>query len=532
MLGSPMEMVVSKLEACQKRLVHWSGNSFCHMRWEIIEKKKLLKVAESEAAQGRQMDRFLKLKSNIVDLFWLDEKMWQQCSKEHWIISEDRNSKYLHTRASQCFHRNTIMELRNPEGVLVSSDGDISVMVQDYYKNVFLSSRLTKVDDVVLSIKPAVIDDMNNHLINSFSQAKIECALSQMAPLKAPGPDGVPPIFFQKFWSVVGDDVVRAMLFCLNSGSLHPGLNHTFISLIPKFKNPQYVTKFRPIALYNILYKLVSKVLAKKLKNVLPHIISESQSTFQSNKEISNNILVAFETLHHMKRKKGGKSGHLALKLDISKAYDRLEWVFLKKVMERMGFHSQWVGWIMECVQSMTYLVLINGEPTETITPSRGIRQRDPLSPYLFLLCLDGFSGLLEQVVAKKSLEGFSLCKYGPKICHLLFANNSLLFCWAGVNDVSKILEILRKYERASGQKLKANKTTIFFGGNVMDSAKMQVQSLLGVSEIKEYENYLGLPVVVGRHKKASFNYIKNHFGVNFKGGRKKFYPKPERRFC
>ena len=129
MLGSPMEMVVSKLEACQKSLVHWSGNSFCHVRWEIIEKKKLLKVAESEAAQGRQVDRFLKLKSNIVDLFWLDEKMWQQCSKEHWMISEDRNSKYFHTRASQFFHRNTIMELRNPEGVLVSSDGDISVMV-------------------------------------------------------------------------------------------------------------------------------------------------------------------------------------------------------------------------------------------------------------------------------------------------------------------------------------------------------------------------------------------------------------------
>ena len=95
--------------------------------------------------------------------------------------------------------------------------------------------------------------------------------------------------------------MVRAVLFCLNSGSLFSGLNHTFISLIPKVKNLEYVTKFRLIAICNILYKLVSKVLANRLKKVLPHIISESQSAFQSDKEIFDNILVAFETLHHMK---------------------------------------------------------------------------------------------------------------------------------------------------------------------------------------------------------------------------------------
>ena len=143
--------------------------------------------------------------------------------------------------------------------------------------------------------------------------------------------------------------------------------------------------------------------------------------------------------------------GHLALKLDMSKAYDKLEWVFLKKVMEKMGFHKRWVSWIMECVTSMTYSVLINGEPMEPFSPTRGIHQGDPLSAYLFLLCSKGLNGLLEQVVAAKFLEGFSLCKYGPKISHLLFADDSLLFCRARVVDVSKILKILGKYERASG---------------------------------------------------------------------------------
>ena len=111
------------------------------------------------------------------------------------------------------------------------------------------------------------------------------------------------------------------------------------------------------------MYKLVSKVLANKLKKVLPHIISESQSTFQSDKAISDNILVAFETLHHMKMKKTRKVGHMALKLDMSKACDRLEWIFLQQIMEKMGFHPTWVGWIMECIKSVSYSILVNGEP-------------------------------------------------------------------------------------------------------------------------------------------------------------------------
>lgn len=148
----------------------------------------------------------------------------------------------------------------------------------------------------------------------------------------------MPPIFFHHYWSSIGDDVVKAVLSCLNSNHISSGLSHTFIPLIPKVKSPESITEFRPIALCNILYKLISKVLANRLKRILPQIISETQSAFQSDKAISDNILVTFEALHHMKTKKYGKVGHMALKLDMSKAYDRLEWIFLQKIMEKWGF--------------------------------------------------------------------------------------------------------------------------------------------------------------------------------------------------
>ena len=250
-----------------------------------------------------------------------------------------------------------------------------------------------------------------------------------MAPLKALGPDGIPLICFQHYWDSIGDDIVKVVIFCLNSKEVLSCLNHTYITLIPKVKSPKFISKFRPIALCNVLYKLVSKVLANKLKKLLPQIISESQSAFQPDKTISDNILVVFETLHHMKMKKVGKVGHVALKLDMSKAYDSLEWDFLKKIMGKMGFHPTWIGWIMECIQSVTYSILVNGEPKGHIIPSKGIWQGDHLSPYLFLLCLEGLNELIQHAVDGGQIEGFSLCCSCPKICHLFFANDSLLFC-------------------------------------------------------------------------------------------------------
>ena len=294
-------------------------------------------------------------------------------------------------------------------------------MIVEYYKQLFTSSNPHDIEEVVQFTKRVVTEDMNSSLIINFSKEEGEIDLKQMAPLKAPGPDGMPPIFFQHYWESIGNDVVKAVVSCLNSTSIETGLNHTFLTLIPKVKSLEFVIEFRPIALCNILYKLVSKVLANRLKKVLPHIISESQSAFQSDKAISDNILVAFETLHHMKMKKSGKMGYMALKLDMSKVYDRLEWVFLQRIMEKMGFHSTWIGWILECLKSVTYSILVNGEPKGHNIPTRGIRQGDPLSPYLFLLCSEGLNGLIEHALDRKHIKGVSLCRNGSKISHLLF---------------------------------------------------------------------------------------------------------------
>ena len=179
---------------------------------------------------------------------------------------------------------------------------------------------------------------MNNELSAPFQRSEVDLALKQMNPLKALGPDGMPPLFFQQFWPTIGEEVTEAVLNFLNSGMIPHAINRTFITLILKVKSPVRVSKFRPIALCNTLYKIISKVLANRLKKILPNVILESQSAFQSSKAIFDTILVAFETLHHTKSQKSKKTGFMAMNLDMSKTYDRVEREFLIKIMKKMGF--------------------------------------------------------------------------------------------------------------------------------------------------------------------------------------------------
>ena len=223
-----------------------------------------------------------------------------------------------------------------------------------------------------------------------------------------------------------------------------------------------------------------------------------------------------------MKTQKSKKVDFMTLKLDMSKAYDRVEWRFLIEIMKKMGFCDAWVNLIYECISTVSYSILVNGEPKGEISLTRGIRQGDPLSPYLFLLCSEGLNRLIQHAARDNVIRGFSLCKNGPKITNLFFADDTLLFCRARMEELQAIQHILSLYEGASGQQINREKTTLFFSKAVPEETKRDIISFLGVPEIKEYEKYLGLPTVVGRNKRASLTYIKERVWAKLQGWKEK----------
>ena len=213
----------------------------------------------------------------------------------------------------------------DPQGSWREDIEEVAGDVVEYFNNMFSTGSCTRIEECLEAIQQKLSIEMQQTLSSEYTADEIKAALFQMGPTKALGPDGMNAIFYQKFWHIVGDNVVSAVLEFLNTGYMPPALNHTFIVLIPKIKNLVKVSNFRPIILCNVIYKIIANVVANRLKQILSHIISPTQSVFVPRRLITDNVLVAYEALHTMQGRKKGKTGTLALKLDVSKAYDRVE---------------------------------------------------------------------------------------------------------------------------------------------------------------------------------------------------------------
>ncbi|CAA7021648.1 unnamed protein product [Microthlaspi erraticum] len=336
--------------------------------------------------------------------------------------------------------------LEDHDGRVCYEEPGIADIIEKYYAELFSSSinDMTSMVETILS--PRISNTENETLIAEPTKEEIRQALFAIHPDKAPG------------------------LF--SSGLLPATINTTHIRLIPKTSSPKGVTDYRPIALCNVFYKIISKLLTLRLQPILSGLISENQSAFVPGRAISDNVMITHEVLHFLKTSGAKKHCSMAVKTDMSKAYDRIEWDFLAAVQKKLGFHPKWINWINQCVSTVTYSYLINEGAHGNVQPRRGIRQGDPLSPFIFILCGQVLSGLCTKAQKEGSLPG------------------------------------IKTYEVASGQKINLIKSSITFAAKTSRETKEKAQEILGITSIGGKGKYLGLPEHFGRKKKDLFALI------------------------
>ncbi|GAU34020.1 hypothetical protein TSUD_393660 [Trifolium subterraneum] len=307
--------------------------------------------------------------------------------------------------------------------------------------------------------------------------------------MERPGPT---TFGLKDFWVELRGDVMRFISEFHRNGKLTKGLNSTFIALIPKTYCPKRLNDFRPISLVSSLYKILAKVLANRLRLVIGSVISESQTAFVKGRQILDGILIANEVVDEARK---SKKELMPFKVDCEKAYDSVDWGYLDDVMGRMSFPVLWRKWIKQCVCTTTASVLVNGSPTEEFPLERGLRQGDPLSPFLFLLAVEGLNVLMEAAVERKLFTGYGIGERDPVfVSHLQFVDDTLLLgvkSWANVRALRAILVL---FETMSGLMVNFHKSMLV-GVNISESWLGEAATALCCKVGKIPFLYLGLSI-------------------------------------
>ncbi|XP_024171911.1 uncharacterized protein LOC112177904 [Rosa chinensis] len=313
------------------------------------------------------------------------------------------------------------------------------------------------------------IDDVDmSNLCLPVDMNEVKKAMFSIGGLKAPGYDGFLALFYQKFWSVYSADVFSTVQNAFNSSIIPAGLNHTIISLIPKVTGPQNMVQFRPISLCTTIYKVISKIIVARIRPLMQKLISPNQ-------------------------------------VDLSKAYDRLSWKFIESVLYETLLPEPLSKLIMSCISSTSFQICFNGELTDSFHAQRGIRQGDPLSPYIFVLCMEKLSHLIQSTVNVGVWKAVRASQSGPQISHLFFADDLMLFSEATVERACILKKCLDIFCSLSGQAVSYEKSLIFCSPNTNKDIATDISSICGSPLTSDLGKYLGMPLIHSRVNKFTY---------------------------
>lgn len=506
-VGSKQFTFSGKIKKTKKELKEWNLKSFGNCYRKIDQMQQEIDAIQQCEPSLENLNKEKILQTQLDEELLRQDLLLRQKSRELWVREGDMNTKFFHLSTVIRRRKNQIFAIKNQNNSWEYDQENIGKYFLRNFEELYTSTQTQFPEDLEGLFQPMVTEEESLNIISIPTEKEIIDAIRSMHSLKAPGPDGMSPIFYQHYWDIIKPEFIQAVQNFFSSGHLLRQWNSTFITLIPKSKGACTFNEFRPISLTNVCYKVISKILANRLKPFLEKIISPNQTAFIEGRWINENGIIAQEVIHFMNKSKARK-GWVAQKIDLSKAFDKVEWNFLEGILKNLGFHRKFIWLIKQCISTTSMSILLNGSPYGFFKPTRGLRQGDPLSPYLFIMVMETLSRLFYRAEQQKEIKPMRVSRNGPTISHLFFADDLLVMCRAGAKDVTYCKSILDKFCEWSGQEVNTSKSGVFFSKKTSGQTRREVKQILGMRKLKAEANYLGNPLFVKRKRSESFNFI------------------------
>ncbi|XP_042387015.1 uncharacterized protein LOC121978787 [Zingiber officinale] len=453
-----------------------------------------------DPTEARQTHRS-ECQARLFRVLDMEEDFWKQRAAIRWMGEGERNTKFFHSTVQKKRTASRLFRIWEEGQCLDQPDGIRESGVR-YFQELLTGET---VDSTVVDTEliPSLVSAEDNLMLEGLPSAEeVKQVVWSMCQDSAAGPDGFSVAFYRACWEIVGEDVFQAVLDFFRGAELPRGMASTTIVLIPKVDSAQRWRDFRPISLCNVSYKIISKLMAQRMASVLGKVISPAQSGFVPGRLISDNILMAQELDHKLNYHIRG--GNLILKLDMAKAYDRVQWGVLFRVMAAFGFSETVIAFIRRCVTSSWFSVLVNGQLSGFFRSQRGLRQGDPISPFLFILAAELFSRGIEALFAAYPGMAYATgCDM--RVSHLAYADDVVIFLNGSLDCVRRGKEFLDRYEAQSGQAINAEKSSFFPSRRISDRRRQQIAAITGFGLGERPMLYLGVPIISGNKRTVHF---------------------------
>ncbi|CAA7027691.1 unnamed protein product [Microthlaspi erraticum] len=490
-----------KQKTIKNPLRELNRENFSHIQKKVSEAYRLLQVVQVQALQTPNQQLFSQEKvlhekwSHLRDI---EESYFKQKSRINWLKEGDQNTTYFQRIAQTRTSYNSIRSFRLPEGGILEDLIEMSHHAINHFKSILGPSILSpnKVQSPPTWIQSLSLfrcsPEQQQEIIKVPALEEIRKVMFRLNPNKSSGPDGLTSGFYKASWDIVGPEVTTAIAdYFFDSSFMPASTNSTILTLIPKFPGASLITDFRPISCLNTLYKVVSRLLVRRLKPILPDLILPNQTAFVKDRLLVENTVLAGELVNGFHKANGTR--RITIKVDIAKAFDSVSWEFLFNCLEGLELPEKYRGWLKACICTMNFTVGYNGMVQGYFKGKRGLRQGDPLSPYLFVIAMNSLSLMLNKAAEEGKFSYHQGCSES-KLTHLCFADDLLIFTEGTLDSVQNVLQILHEFQQRSGLAVSIQKSSFFASGVPQEDCDL-IKFSTGMPQGSLPVKYLGVPL-------------------------------------